>query len=87
MTMVLRDFAEFIQAGIVHDYEKVKDELESNPCDVILLCNPGGSPKTNLTMQEEKWLRWGNLSVADSFEQLYFIKGQFLQKCRSFSPR
>ena len=83
----VEDFAKFIQADIVHDYGKIKDELASNPCDVILLCNPGGSPKTNLTMQEEKWLRWGNLSVADSFEQIYFIKGQFLQKCRSFSPR
>lgn len=71
----VEDFAKFIQADIVHDYEKIKDELASNPCDVILLCNPGGSPKTNLTMQEEKWLRWGNFTddefTIDNLHQLH----------------
>lgn len=47
----VEDCAKLIQADIVYDYKKVKDELASNPCDVILLCNPGGSPKTNLTKQ------------------------------------
>ena len=56
----LDDNVKLLNLDVVHDYKAVKDELENNPCDIILLCNPGGNTRTFLTNQEEKWLRWGN---------------------------
>ena len=64
-----------IQADVVHDYKKVENELGINPCDIILLCNPSGSLKANLTKQEEEWLRWGGFQddefTIDNLYQLH----------------
>lgn len=58
-----------LQADVVHDFKSVREELDSNPVDLIVLCNPGGSTKAILTKQEKKWLDWGNFSEDEYYQE------------------
>lgn len=49
-----------IQADVVNDFGRVRDEIEIHPVDVIVICNPGGDTSDHLTRQEKKWLSWAN---------------------------
>lgn len=66
---------QLIHADIVHNFKQIREEIEAHPVDLIVLCNPGGNTELTLTVQEKRWLDWGNFSeeeyVIDNLHRLH----------------